>query len=1234
MEDREDKLKNYFRRNDPLRLDDPVDTELAFQLQNSTSNTTDVQERLVHLYAGDLYKWVSELLYFRRMNDSSHEEILSVLKKVFVKAITHVEQFHGQPSVSSWLFSISYQIVKNQTFRERMNNINLGGNRQGVNPGISYQSIRIEWANLEHLPEKLRSSLILRYQFDLKVADIANILDIQVQDAHYRLIAGRKRLLVEPTESHLDAQIQMYADGLLDGNQDKSYRLMQHLETCDLCRSSISRINSLEITLSESIKKRWYVSPLSTEDIEVLARSITLAVNQPNTWWKIKLPWRQVVWILGLSMIFVGFAVLFIHLTPAEREFPQLDPTSTPPLPPIVNMPPAMASKRNINIRESSTTPQYIDPAFSSDGNWAVFASINTDPTTQAIIFPTIDVYNRETNTIQVISESTATLTLPWIWWNLAPSISGDGHWIAYVNSTNDPKATGSPCETSDQHTCLDIFLYNRDTGTTRRITQGADSGAANGDSLAPTISEDGKWVAFWSAANNLVKGFNDTCQIGETRITCLYIYLYEIKSSKRELIPIRNIPGDVMFGVDRISLSADGRYVGFTVTSADHAETLATNSPSDLSVQENSNGGIGLNTSIPTILQSSEAVVYDQFTGTYELENQAQDSTPGNGASSSPVVSADGRYVVFASASTNLVRGDINRYSDVFFRDRASGAIELISVSSDNTQGNENSGLTFWGRGFYSINLSNDGRFVVFESSATNLGLGLNSECSRLHVNVCNILYVRDRQTGSTEWITALPNQDFSFFSEISSDGRWITFMQSFYNCSSVQFFCSNVMLYDRQRGWMTNLTNFNGEIPILPWTYSDSLALPWETWESTALGFSPDGTLIALGGNDSKIRLWQISAVSHLINKDKPDSILVTDGIDYFSTLAFNPGGEWLAAGTTSGAVYIWKLSDGNLIYTLKNQSNPVRKLVFSEDGAHLVISTLNDASIWSIGDDKLIQENTVSFGITAVFAIDIPPKGNLLATARGDGSVWLQNLPGGKVTGRLGAEQVVVSSLAFSDDGSLLATRSSDGTINLWQVSATDAEIPAVTLSNTFQSYGYLGTLTFSPDNKYLASTGSVGEVTLWSVPDGKLSTISTSIPNGMVYSVAFSKDHTSLAAVFESEIVLWGIPQDYSSTFFNYSSQDTIIGSPPFAQSSGNDIVQFQEPTRTGEDWNLDIVQVAPLLEFPPLIPTHLPENINFQGARANVDGSLWLRYNTFSQQATLSHYIYLRKSSGI
>jgi Tol biopolymer transport system component len=491
----------------------------------------------------------------------------------------------------------------------------------------------------------------------------------------------------------------------------------------------------------------------------------------------------------------------------------------------------------------------------------------------------------------------------------------------------NNPSVSGQPCETIDHKSCFDIFLYDRDTGLTRRSTQAINGGAADGDSIAPTVSEDGKWVAFWSAASNLVEGVNNTCQKGDANITCLYIYFYNVETGKIDWIPIRSIPGDPVFGVDRISLSADGRYVGFTVDQTTQIRIISPAIPVTLDTQENSNGDKVINTIIPGTLNNSEAMVYDRLTGNIELENQAQDGNPGDGPSSSPVLSADGRYVAFVSRSTNLVGGDTNNHSDVFFRDRETGEVELISISSIGWKGRGDSGLSFGDRGFYSLNISRDGRYVVFNSVATNLGQDLYSNCNKLDISVCNILYVHDRQSGSTEWINALANQDTSYFPQISSDGRWVTFMQTVTNCTSSQYLCSNVMLYDRQHAWMTNLTKFGEESPSLPWSYSESLKIPWEAWESPAITFSPDGKLLALAGIDSKVRIWQISDSSNTFSNDKPVEILEPDGNDSFSALAFNPGGDWLAAGTTLGTVYIWELSDGKIHYILKNQQNLIR-------------------------------------------------------------------------------------------------------------------------------------------------------------------------------------------------------------------------------------------------------------------------------------------------------------------
>jgi WD40 repeat protein len=1013
-------------------------------------------------------------------------------------------------------------------------------------------------------------------------------------------------------------------DGLLEDSPTDVNQLMQHLESCDLCQTSLIKINCLENNLTENLKKRWLFSPLTDEELKALVQSILFEIKQPNSSLKVGFPIRQVGWIAGLAVMFVALAILFIRLTPNEQEFPQVDATATPQLPPIIEMQPEISLPLNHGV--VLNPPQYIEPDFSSDGKWAVFASIQLDPITQMTLLPTIELYNRETNSIQMISESTARINLPWVWWDHVPSISADGHWIAYTSMSNDPDIAGSSCTTSDQLTCLDIFLYNRESGQTKRITQSVAGAAANGDSFSPTVSAGGQWVAFWSAASNLVDGKQGNCEDGQN-ISCLFIYLYNQISGKIEQISIGTATTGYVIGVDRISLSADGRLVGFTVTKDKQAQIQLGGDQVIIPSQGNSQNVIGSTPSIVT-WNDTEAIVYDRMTGKYEMENQTQDGILGNGDSSSPVLSADGRYVVFSSASTNLVTGDRNGFADVFIRDRTNGKIELISHVSDGSPGNGESGRSGWSGFFYSLNISGDGRYIIYSSLATNLGHAAPVECNPVGL-VCNLLYLHDRQTGSTELINDPPTYDFSYFPQISSDGRWVSFMQSENNCSNYQLQCSDVMLYDRQHAWTTNLTKSKEGMIRTPWSYMGSLAIPAEIWERNALAFSPDGSLLALAGNDSLVRIWQISAGINPFSKSDPDISLGVGEKEYYTSVAFSPDGKWLAAGTTTRAVFIWKIPEGVLLYTLEVESGPIKDLKFSPDRDQLVVSSNMEAEIWQVDKDQLVRVNSFSYGLTSVYDVAISPRANIVASARGDGTVWLQTIPTGQVVSRLGGSRVAVSDMAFSLDGLLLATRSMEGMINIWQISGIDNGAISISLLNTFRTDNLYGPISFSPNNRYLATSSVVGGILLWGVFDGNIYTVSSSTPDGRLDSLAFSNLGDTLAAtIVNNDIVLWDINPGSSSTFFVHALWDSYGDSGPMPLATANDILMLREPAGLSVDDHLSLDQTAADLAFPLLVPADLPENISLREARVNIDGSAWLEYEASDQggvQAGL--YIY-------
>src|SRR5438132_6140403 len=144
--------------------------------------------------------------------------------------------------------------------------------------------------------------------------------------------------------------------------------------------------------------------------------------------------------------------------------------------------------------------------------------------------------------------------------------------------------------------------------------------------------------------------------------------------------------------------------------------------------------------------------------------------TTEGNDASLGSALSADGRFVAFDSAATDLVAGDTNLVSDVFVHDRQTGTTERVSVASDGAQGNGSSGLLSFA---FSPALSADGRFVAFVSFATNLVAG--------DTNGATDVFVHDRQTGTTERVSVASDgtqgNAASTGAALSADGRFVAF-------------------------------------------------------------------------------------------------------------------------------------------------------------------------------------------------------------------------------------------------------------------------------------------------------------------------------------------------------------------------------------------------------------------------------------------------------------------------
>lgn len=299
-------------------------------------------------------------------------------------------------------------------------------------------------------------------------------------------------------------------------------------------------------------------------------------------------------------------------------------------------------------------------------------------------------------------------------------SISADGNYVAFTSRANN-------LVPDDTKLSTDVFVYDRNSGITERVSVKSDGSQGNGDSSAPSISGNGRYVAFIAEASNLV--FNDV-----NRTKDVFIHNRDTDITERISIASDGSQGDA--ASYQVALSADGRYVAFT--------SLASNLVAD-------------DTNI-----NADVFVHDRNTAITERISVASDGSQGDGYH--PAISADGRFVAFTADSSNLVFNDSNGMSDIFVHDRNSHVTELVSGSNDGSQGN-------LGAIFSAI--SADGRYVAFDSSSNNLV----SE----DTNAAEDVFVRDRKTGLTERVSiaidGTQGNANSHIASISADGRYVVF-------------------------------------------------------------------------------------------------------------------------------------------------------------------------------------------------------------------------------------------------------------------------------------------------------------------------------------------------------------------------------------------------------------------------------------------------------------------------
>ena len=319
--------------------------------------------------------------------------------------------------------------------------------------------------------------------------------------------------------------------------------------------------------------------------------------------------------------------------------------------------------------------------------------------------------------------------------------------------------------------------------GTTMRVSIASDGSQGNYWSTFPSISADGRYAAFLSGASNLVSG--DTNGYAD-------VFVHDRQTGVTQRVSIASDGSQANDGSYNSSISASGRYVTFdsratNLVTGDTNDFCNSNFPDDLTHDPPPQT---IMTPTPPPNNCGDVFVHDRQTGVTQRVSIASDGSQGGKSSCCPTISADGRYVAFLSGASNLVSGDTNGYGDVFVHDQQTGVTQRVSIASDSLQGNRNS---------YYSSISNDGRYVTFESDANNLVSG--------DTNGYIDIFVHDRQTGVTQRVSIASDgsqgNSPSYDSSISADGRYVTFYSYADNLVSGDTNgYLDVFVHDRQTG------------------------------------------------------------------------------------------------------------------------------------------------------------------------------------------------------------------------------------------------------------------------------------------------------------------------------------------------------------------------------------------------------------------------------------------------
>ena len=392
------------------------------------------------------------------------------------------------------------------------------------------------------------------------------------------------------------------------------------------------------------------------------------------------------------------------------------------------------------------------EPAISADGRFVAFQSWASNlvegdtgvcrvfPTFETGNCPDIFVHDRETGTTERVNVSSDGAQANS--WSHNADISGDGRFVSFVSGAsnlveNDTNVSFYPDGTP--YPMEDVFVHDRETGRTTRVSVGSDGAQANGPSDRAAISADGRFVAFLSTADNLVPGDTN----GQRDV-----FRHDLKTGETVRVNVNSDGVEANGWSYHVTISADGRFVGFSSS----ASNVVTPPEAEMDI---------------------DAFLWDAESGRVELISAPSGTEPAGPYGEAPFLSADGRWAAFSSGNPSLLPS-ADMIEDVFLRDRLTGETRRISLTMDRREA---------GSAGFVMGMTPDGRFVVYRTASAGIVPG--------DTNDREDVFVWDRLTGQTVRVSVdgagREGNGHSELADISADGRFVAFQSDATNLVAV---------------------------------------------------------------------------------------------------------------------------------------------------------------------------------------------------------------------------------------------------------------------------------------------------------------------------------------------------------------------------------------------------------------------------------------------------------------